>query len=133
MSAQRLLHVNEVVGERSGVPMSILIAALWLILLAKLCWNVSVPFALVRRVNEQRGDEGISLAPMAEMSVLAVLVVLSALSSGEQWWNRWSWTAAIGLGSIVMSYLLMIVSGGLARLLCVTGRKRRADDVDGDA
>jgi hypothetical protein len=94
--------------------MNIVLLVLWGLLCAKLCWNVMKPFALRHRSDRLGLPEGISLVPVVEAALLVALVIASALSTGERWWNSSLWTAGAGLDSIILSYLLMIVSGAMA-------------------
>jgi hypothetical protein len=79
----------------------------------KLAWNVSLPFGLAP-------GRGASLMPLVELVLLVAAIVLAAFEPRVIW--RPATVALVGFAMAVSSYLLMVVTGGIASWL----EKRRA-------
>jgi hypothetical protein len=96
--------------------MSPLFITIWGVLLLKLLWNVLVPIVLHRRQRDDPDRErGISMMPALEWLIILCLLGISALWGGDAWYESLGSVALVGIGSILGSYVLMVVTGVLAK------------------
>ena len=81
--------------------------------LAKIVWNMGVPFVLACRAYEPDSDRtpGISISPYVEVILLVLAFLVSLFFESEVWWLRPKWVGLGGLGLILFSYFFMIVIG----------------------
>ena len=73
----------------------------------KVAWNLTVPFALVRREDER---SGVSLMPV-EIGVWVVWLLLACFSDGDGWWQSPKKVAVWGGVALLGSYAGMMALG----------------------
>jgi hypothetical protein len=88
----------------------------------KIAWNLTVPFELARRKDEQAG---ISLMPYFEIGVWVVWLLLAYFSDGDGWWQSPKKVAVWGGVAILGSYAAMMPLGAGLCLLAAARAKRK--------
>jgi hypothetical protein len=78
----------------------------------KILWNVSLPYALARRLTRTGTDQGVSLMPGLEIALLAAAVVFTALAGPGRPLSAGG-AAVIGVATMLASYGHLIVVGRL--------------------
>lgn len=98
---------------QNKMTVSIILYFVVALFLAKIAWNMIMPFVLGRRLyltNDERTG-GISMAPLVEVLLLVLAFVLSFFAKGTTWLHSPTHVGVGGLAVIVFSYCFFFSAG----------------------
>ena len=89
--------------------------AVWILLLAKVAWNLCLPYVFLWRIKRSDVSYGSSISIMPGIECLLILVLLALQLPGTS--RGLTAVLVYGLGAIVGSYIHLIVAGAVCGVI----------------
>jgi len=94
------------------------------LLLAKASWNICIPIHLARKAlkSDAKKSPGVTLMPYVDVGILLLATASAALSSETTWHGGPRNVALWGVLTVISSYALMLVLGGIAGWIVIRSK-----------